>query len=108
MTRYLGLWYEIARLPQWFEKNLHQVSATYSPDGGELRIVNRGVQTFSAPRSAVTSAGMLRLKSGFSSSAWMSSVAFGNVFASLQAGSSVVNCSSKFAKGHCEDFILFS
>lgn len=43
LDRYLGTWYEIARLDHRFERGLNQVSATYSirPDGG-VDIVNRG------------------------------------------------------------------
>ena len=43
MERYLGTWYEIARLDHRFERGLSQVSATYStrPDGG-VDVVNRG------------------------------------------------------------------
>ena len=42
-TKYLGKWYEIARLDQRFEAGLSQVTAEYSlgEDGG-LRVVNRG------------------------------------------------------------------
>ena len=42
--RYLGRWYEIARLDHGFEQGLDCVTATYSSraDGG-LRVVNRGV-----------------------------------------------------------------
>ena len=41
--RYLGKWYEIARLDHSFERGLSQVTATYSErnDGG-LRVINRG------------------------------------------------------------------
>lgn len=41
--RYLGTWYEIARLDHSFERGLTAVSATYSrnPDGS-IRVVNRG------------------------------------------------------------------
>ncbi|WP_127958797.1 outer membrane lipoprotein Blc [Serratia microhaemolytica] len=41
--RYLGTWYEIARLDHWFERGLEQVTADYSlrADGG-LKVVNRG------------------------------------------------------------------
>ena len=41
--RYLGTWYEVARLDQRFERGLSQVTATYSarPDGG-IKVVNRG------------------------------------------------------------------
>ena len=42
--RYLGQWYEIARLPHRFENGLSQVTATYSKEDepGQLRVVNRG------------------------------------------------------------------
>lgn len=41
--RYLGKWYEIARLDHSFERGLTSVSAEYAPrpDGG-IRVVNRG------------------------------------------------------------------
>lgn len=41
--RYLGTWYEIARLDHRFERGLEQVTATYSPrDDGGIKVVNRG------------------------------------------------------------------
>lgn len=41
--QYLGTWYEIARLDHSFERDLEQVTATYSlrEDGG-IKVVNRG------------------------------------------------------------------
>ena len=44
--RYLGQWFEIARLDHSFERGLTRVSATYSlrTDGG-LKVVNRGYST---------------------------------------------------------------
>ncbi|EFE97592.1 lipocalin-like protein [Serratia odorifera DSM 4582] len=41
--RYLGTWYEIARLDHRFERGLEQVTAQYSPreDGG-LKVINKG------------------------------------------------------------------
>jgi len=43
LDRYLGTWYEIARLDHPFERGLEQVTAEYSmrADGG-VRVVNRG------------------------------------------------------------------
>jgi apolipoprotein D and lipocalin family protein len=43
LERYLGTWYEIARLDHSFERGLSQVSAEYSlrEDGG-VRVLNRG------------------------------------------------------------------
>lgn len=41
--RYLGTWYEIARLDHRFERGLSNVSATYSQrDNGQIRVVNQG------------------------------------------------------------------
>jgi len=43
LERYLGTWYEIARLDHSFERGLSQVTATYSlRDDGGVRVVNRG------------------------------------------------------------------
>ena len=43
LNRYLGKWYEIARLDHSFERGLSKVSATYSPRGdGGVKVVNRG------------------------------------------------------------------
>ncbi len=43
IERYLGTWYEIARFPQRFERDLVGVTATYSllPDG-KVRVLNSG------------------------------------------------------------------
>jgi apolipoprotein D and lipocalin family protein len=41
--RYLGKWYEIARLNHSFEKNLSNVTAVYVADkSGEITVLNRG------------------------------------------------------------------
>jgi apolipoprotein D and lipocalin family protein len=41
--RYLGTWYEIARLDHSFERGLSQVSAEYIPnDDGSIKVINRG------------------------------------------------------------------
>lgn len=41
--RYLGQWYEIARLDHSFERGLSRVTATYSrKDDGRIEVVNRG------------------------------------------------------------------
>lgn len=43
VQRYMGTWYEIARLDHSFERGLVNVTATYSLNGdGSLRVVNRG------------------------------------------------------------------
>jgi apolipoprotein D and lipocalin family protein len=43
LSRYLGTWYEIARLPHRFEKDLIKVTATYTLlSDGKIRVLNRG------------------------------------------------------------------
>jgi lipocalin len=43
LDRYLGTWYEIARFPHSFEKDLVGVSATYSlRENGKIKVVNAG------------------------------------------------------------------
>ncbi len=43
LARYLGTWYEIARLDHRFERGLTNVSAAYTMrDDGGVRVVNRG------------------------------------------------------------------
>lgn len=43
LSRYLGKWYEIARLDHPFERGLSRVTAEYSrQDDGGVRVVNRG------------------------------------------------------------------
>ena len=43
INRYLGTWYEVARLDHRFEKGLTKISATYTlrPDGG-VKVINKG------------------------------------------------------------------
>jgi apolipoprotein D and lipocalin family protein len=42
LDRYLGKWYEIARLDHPFERGLDNITAEYSLDGDEVKVVNRG------------------------------------------------------------------
>lgn len=43
LNRYMGKWYEIARFPHSFEKNLVGVTATYSlRENGKIKVVNEG------------------------------------------------------------------
>ena len=43
LEKYLGQWYEIARLPHSFEDGLSKVTATYSTrDDGGINVINRG------------------------------------------------------------------
>ena len=42
-VRYLGLWYEIARIDFKYEKNLNNTTAEYSPKpNGKIKVINRG------------------------------------------------------------------
>ena len=44
--KYLGKWYEIARLDFYYERNLNNVTADYSlNDDGSIKVVNRGYDT---------------------------------------------------------------
>jgi apolipoprotein D and lipocalin family protein len=43
LNRYLGTWYEIARMPSRFERGLDSVTATYSlRTDGSVKVVNQG------------------------------------------------------------------
>jgi apolipoprotein D and lipocalin family protein len=45
LNRYLGTWYEIARMPQGFEEGLDNVTATYSLlEGGRIQVLNSGTK----------------------------------------------------------------
>src|SRR6187431_3344352 len=46
VEKFLGTWYEIARLDFIYEKGLNQVTATYSlRSTDQIKVVNRGYQT---------------------------------------------------------------
>ncbi|WP_010662524.1 lipocalin family protein [Marinilabilia salmonicolor] len=46
VEKYLGKWYEIARLDFKYERNLNNVTAEYSwNENGSIRVVNRGYNT---------------------------------------------------------------
>lgn len=46
VTRYLGTWYEIARLDHPFERGLSDVSAVYTlDDDGTIEVLNKGFDT---------------------------------------------------------------
>ena len=53
-ARYQGRWYEIARLPNWFEKSCaRDVTAEYAPrDDGRITVVNRCRQSDGTMKSA--------------------------------------------------------
>jgi apolipoprotein D and lipocalin family protein len=46
LQRFLGTWYEVARLPHSFENGLDKVTATYSlRDDGKIDVLNKGFNT---------------------------------------------------------------
>ena len=46
LKRYLGTWYEVARLDHRFERGMTNVTANYSPqDDGGVKVINRGFDT---------------------------------------------------------------
>lgn len=46
LERYQGTWYEIARIPNQFEKDLIKVTANYTiKDNGRIRVLNQGYNT---------------------------------------------------------------
>lgn len=48
LDRYMGKWYEIARLDHRFERGLENVTATYSiMDDGTVKVANRGLSATS-------------------------------------------------------------
>lgn len=42
LSRYVGTWYEIARTDNKYEKNLNNVSATYTLAAGGIKVENKG------------------------------------------------------------------
>ena len=45
LDKYLGTWYEVARMPFRYEKGLSDITATYSlRDDGKVSVVNRGIK----------------------------------------------------------------
>jgi apolipoprotein D and lipocalin family protein len=52
LARYVGKWYEIARFPHRFEKNLSHVTATYTlRDDGRVTVLNEGRKKNGKPSS---------------------------------------------------------
>lgn len=58
LKRYCGTWYEIARLPNFFERKLKCASATYSlREDGRITVVNKG-NYISDPQKSTSSKGV--------------------------------------------------
>ena len=58
LNRYKGTWYEIARLPIYFEKKLKCVTATYTlRDDGKITVLNKG-HYITNPQKSTSSQGV--------------------------------------------------
>lgn len=58
LNRYKGMWYEIARLPNFFERKLKCTSATYTLlDNGKITVLNKG-NYLSDPQKSTSSKGV--------------------------------------------------
>ena len=63
--KYLGTWYEIARYPHSFEKNLQGVTATYSlKKNGKIKVVNKGYKNTLQGKKSVAVGKAKRNKNG--------------------------------------------
>jgi apolipoprotein D and lipocalin family protein len=58
LNRYKGFWYEIARLPNFFERKLKCTSATYAlRDDGKITVINKGYY-ITDPQKSTSSQGV--------------------------------------------------
>jgi apolipoprotein D and lipocalin family protein len=58
LNRYKGIWYEIARLPNYFERKLKCTSATYTlRDDGRITVLNKG-NYLTDPKKSTSSQGV--------------------------------------------------
>jgi apolipoprotein D and lipocalin family protein len=58
LNRYKGVWYEIARLPNFFERKLKCISATYIlRDDGKITVLNKG-NYLTDPKKSTSSKGV--------------------------------------------------
>ena len=55
LEKYAGTWYEIAKLPNTFEKGLSCISATYSiKENGKIKVLNQGYKAKKSKWSDIT------------------------------------------------------
>ena len=60
LTRYQGTWYEIARLPTWFQKGCTQSKATYKLlESGDVAVRNECLTTTGKPKVAFGTASVV-------------------------------------------------
>lgn len=53
LERYLGIWFEIGRLPMKYERNASDVTATYRMEDGEIVVDNRSIDEDGKPSQAL-------------------------------------------------------
>lgn len=62
LSRYMGQWYEIFRLPNRFERGLENITANYSlQSDGTVKVVNRGFKVASGQWSEATGKGRVKV-----------------------------------------------
>lgn len=60
LNQYAGTWYEIARLPQWFQRGCYDSSATYTLNEDDtVKVVNRCLREGEEPSEAIGTARVL-------------------------------------------------
>jgi len=72
LKQYAGKWYEVARYPNWFQRNCNQATATYTPqDDGTITVFNTCIapsgkeKTISGVATVVPGSGNAKLKVKF-------------------------------------------
>lgn len=105
LDRYLGTWYEIARLDHRFERGLSRVTAEYSarPDGG-VKVVNRG---YSERKKRFSEATGKAYFVGQSDSGHLKVSFFGPFYASYVVFSLDDNYQQAFVSGNNRKYLWF-
>ena len=103
--KYLGTWYEIARIDNRFERGLSNVTATYSvKDNGDIRVLNRGYKD--AKGKWETAEGKARFV-GEADTAHLKVSFFGPIFASYIVFELEPNYQHSFVTGNDRDYLWF-
>jgi apolipoprotein D and lipocalin family protein len=59
LDRYMGKWYEVARIDNWFEKGIEQATAIYSISAdGSVKVLNSGYKVKKAKWSTIEGRGV--------------------------------------------------
>lgn len=103
--RYLGRWYEIARLDHSFERGLSNVTAQYSRrDDGDIRVINRGFSTDEGEWSDIE--GRARFVDR-TDEAYLKVSFFGPFFGSYVVFELAEDYSHAFVSGYNRDYLWF-